>query len=637
MSRSSPKESGHKDAGNQIPFSALSSRNQRRNSSWATAAAADVRLLRLRKAETRRNQHVPTDSSRAVLRILLLLPPYSSDPVGNPITVVLSRTSFYPAGKQQLLCHSLVELLQHISRPFDAAYDALMKAFIEHNKFGNLPYGFQVNTWVVPPVVANSPSIFPSLPVEDVTWGGDDGGVGCTSNNHRCLNLISKCKTLENLKQIHGQFLTIGLSHHTFPLSKLLLLSSTVCLPYALSIFRRISNPSVFLYNTLISSIVSNHQSTQTHLAFSLYAQISRPNEFTYPSLFKASGFHPRWHRHGRALHAHVLKFLEPVNHDRFVQAALVGFYANCGKLRVARSLFDRITEPDLATWNSLLAAYARSSEGEGEIDLGLHEEGLRLFVNMRMSSCVRPNEVSLVALMKSCAGIGDLCGGVWAHVYLLKTNLSLNQFVGTSLIDLYSKCGCLSFARQVFDEMHHRDTLCYNAMIRGLALHGFGLEAIGFYKNLISQGLAPDEATFLVTISACSHSGLVDEGLQIFNSMKAVYNIEAKVEHYGCLVDLLGRSGWLEEAEECIKKMPMKPNAMLWRSFLGSAQIHNDLVRGEIALKNLLGLEIENSGKYVLLSNIYAGTNRWDDVEKTRELMKDHRVNKSPGISTGN
>ncbi|CAH2046571.1 unnamed protein product, partial [Thlaspi arvense] len=176
-----------------------------------------------------------------------------------------------------------------------------------------------------------------------------------TSNNHRCLNLIPKCKTLENLKQIHAHFLTIGLSHHTFPLSKLLLLSSTVCLSYALSIFRRISNPSVFLYNTLISSIVSNHKSTQTHLAFSLYAQISKPNEFTYPSLFKASGFDPRWHRHGRALHAHVLKLIEPVNHDRFVQAALVGFYANCGKLRAARSLdaktsFDLIIRPSMAS-----------------------------------------------------------------------------------------------------------------------------------------------------------------------------------------------------------------------------------------------------------------------------------------------
>ncbi|KAL1199675.1 Pentatricopeptide repeat-containing protein [Cardamine amara subsp. amara] len=455
-----------------------------------------------------------------------------------------------------------------------------------------------------------------------------------TSKNHQCLNLIPKCKSLTNLKQIHSQILTIGLSHHTYPLSKLLLLSSTISLSYALSIFRRIPNPSIFLYNTLISSIVSNHQSTQTHLAFSLYAQILssrsvlvRPNEFTYPSLFKASGFDPQWHRHGKALHAHVLKLLDPVNHDRFVQAALVGFYANCGKLREARSLFERIREPDLATWNTLLSAYANSNETES------CEEVLRLFVRMQ----VRPNELSLVALIKSCASLGDFSGGVWAHVYLLKNNLTLNQFVGTSLIDLYSKCGCLSFARQVFDEMRERDISCYNAMIRGLAVHGFGQEAVEFYKSLISEGLLPDDATFVVTISACSHSGLVDEGLQIFQSMKAVYGIEPKVEHYGCLVDLLGRSGRLEEAEECIKKMPMKPNAMLWRSFLGSAQIHGDLERGEIALKHLLGLEFENSGNYVLLSNIYAGVNRWADVEKTRELMKDHCVHKSPGISSIN
>ncbi|VVB07197.1 unnamed protein product [Arabis nemorensis] len=452
-----------------------------------------------------------------------------------------------------------------------------------------------------------------------------------TSNNHRCLNLISKSKTLQNLKQIHGQFITTGLSHHTFPLSKLLLLSSTVSLSYALSIFNRIPNPSVFLYNTLISSIVSHHNPTQTHLAFSLYHQIlssrsQRPNEFTYPSLFKASGFHSRLHRHGRALHAHVLKFVESVNHDRFVQAALVGFYANCGKLKVATSLFERISEPDLATWNTLLAAYANSGESE---------EVLRLFVGMLKSSSVRPNEVSLVALIKSCANLGELKGGFWAHGYLLKINLTLNEFIGTSLIDLYSKCGSLKFARQVFDKMTKRDTLCYNAMIRGLAVHGLGQEAVKFYKNMVSQGLLPDDATFVVTISACSHSGLVDEGLQIFHSMKAVYAIEPKVEHYGCLVDLLGRSGRLEEAEECIKKMPMKPNATLWRSFLASAQIHGDLEMGEISLEHLLGLEFENSGNYVLLSNIYAGVNRWDDVEKTRELMKNHLVNKSPGIST--
>ncbi|KFK31689.1 hypothetical protein AALP_AA6G146400 [Arabis alpina] len=306
---------------------------------------------------------------------------------------------------------------------------------------------------------------------------------------------------------------------------------------------------------------------------------------------------------------------------SKLVALPHVGFYANCGKLKVARSLFERISEPDLATWNTLLVAYANSL---------FDSEVLRLFVDMS----VRPNEVSLVALIKSCANLGVLKGGLWAHGYLLKNNLSLNEFIGTSLIDLYSKCGSLKFARQVFDKMSKRDTLCYNAMIRGLAVHGFGQEAIEFYKKMISQGLIPDEATFVVTISACSHSGLVDEGLQIFHSMEAVYAMEPKVEHYGCLVDLLGRSGRLEEAEECIEKMPMKPNATLWRSFLASAQTHSDSERGEIALKHLLGLEFENSGNYVLLSNIYAGVNRWDDVEKTRELMKHHLVNKSPGIS---
>ncbi|CAN8247840.1 unnamed protein product [Cochlearia groenlandica] len=461
-----------------------------------------------------------------------------------------------------------------------------------------------------------------------------------TIKENRCLNLISKCKSIKNLKQIHGQFITTGFSHHTFPLSKLLHLSSTFCLTYALAILRRIKNPSVFLYNTLISSIVTNRHSSQYHIAFSLYVQILRsvvirPNAYTYPSLFKASAFH---HRHGRALHAHVLKFLEPVHRDRFVQAALVGFYANCGNLRLARSLFERINEPDLATWNTLLASYATSGDGDGESDLGLVEEALRLFGEMQRSSLVvRPNEVSLVALIKSCARLGSFRGAACAHVYLLKNNLCLNEFVGTALIDLYSKCGCLSFARKVFDEMSKRDTSCYNAMIRGLAVHGFGQEAIGFYNNLISQELVPDDATFLVTISACSHSGLVEEGLKIFHSMKAVYGIEPKVEHYGCLVDLLGRSGKLEEAEECIEKMPMKPNATLWRSFLGSAQIHGDIERGEIALKHLLGLKLENSGNYVLLSNIYAGVNRWADVDKTRELMKNHRVNKSPGISIVN
>ncbi|XP_010522510.1 PREDICTED: pentatricopeptide repeat-containing protein At5g43790 [Tarenaya hassleriana] len=461
-----------------------------------------------------------------------------------------------------------------------------------------------------------------------------------TSHEDITLNLIPRCRTLGALKQIHGRLLTTGLSRHTFPISKLLLLSSTLSLPYALSVFHRIRNPSVFLFNTLISSVVSIHGSSHTHIVISLYSEVLcsrdvRPNAFTYPSLFKACGCDPRWHRHGRSLHAHILKFLDHESCDRFVLAGLVGFYANCGKLGVARTLFDRISEPDLATWNTVLTAYTRVGDAYGDGDLGSSAEVLQLFGKMQRSSSVKPNEVSLVALIKACTNIGAFWEGFWAHVYLIKNNLNLNQFVGTSLIDFYAKCGCLNLARQVFDKMPHRDTSCYNAMIRGLAIHGLGHEALEVYEKMISRGLIPDDATFLVTISACSHSGLVEEGLGVFHSIKGAHGVEPKVEHYGCLVDLLGRAGRLKEAEEWIEKMPMKPNAKLWRSFLGAATIHGDLERGQIAQKNLLGLEPENGRNYVLLSNIYAGVDRWNDVERARELMKTHGVDKSPGIST--
>ncbi|ESQ37293.1 hypothetical protein EUTSA_v10002823mg, partial [Eutrema salsugineum] len=189
------------------------------------------------------------------------------------------------------------------------------------------------------------------------------------------------------------------------------------------------------------------------------------------------------------------------------------------------------------------------------------------------------------------------------------------NKFSAASLYYRQSKA-------LMFDEMRNRDASCYNAMIRGLTVHGFSQKAIKLYKSLISQGLIPDEATFVVTISACSHSGLVEDGLQIFHSMKAVYGIEPKVEHYGCLVDLLGRSGRLEEAEE--KNASRRCHNDCGDRFLG--QLKSTMIwRGKWK-----GVEITS-----FCFNIYAGVNRWGDVEKTLELMKDHRVSKSPGIST--
>ncbi|GAB4843315.1 hypothetical protein Ancab_013280 [Ancistrocladus abbreviatus] len=188
--------------------------------------------------------------------------------------------------------------------------------------------------------------------------------------------------------------------------------------------------------------------------------------------------------------------------------------------------------------------------------------------------------------------------------------------------------------ASQLFDEFPQKDKLCYNTMIRGFASNGYGHLALELFERMKQQGLAPDDVTLVVTISACSHAGLVEEGHQLFESMEKDYGIKPKLEHYGCLVDLLGRAGWLQEAIEQIQRMHMKPNATLWRSLLGAARMHGNLEVGEVALQHLVELEPETSGNYVLLSNMYARINKWDDVNRVRRLMKDRGVFKMPGSS---
>ncbi|KAK9140080.1 hypothetical protein Scep_009761 [Stephania cephalantha] len=448
------------------------------------------------------------------------------------------------------------------------------------------------------------------------------------------LLLQNQQHSIKTMKQIHANMITTGLILHAYPLSKILILSSSLSIPYSLTLFNQIQTPSIFLFNTFISSITNN-----AHLAFSLYSRVLaekslKPNNFTYPSLFKACGSRPNWFRHGRALHGHVFKFIEP-HCDCYVQVSLINFYSVSGKLGIARYLFDEMSKPDLAAWNSILAAYCNGSCsgycGGENADLSI--EALCLF-NQMLVSHVRPNEKTLVAIIGACADLGALCNGVWSHAYVLRSNLKMNHFVATALIDMYAKFGYLDLADQLFDQMSHKDALCYNVMIRGLALHGHGHRAIGLFQRMREEGVEPDNVTFVAVICACTHVGLVNEGSEIFNSMKEVYGIEPKLEHYGCLVDLLGRAGQLDEALELVRSMPMEPNAVVWRSLLGACRVHGNLEIGELALRHLVELEPETSGYYVLLSNMYANISRWDDVRRVRKVMKNKGVNKFPGTS---
>ncbi|PWA91557.1 pentatricopeptide repeat-containing protein [Artemisia annua] len=358
-----------------------------------------------------------------------------------------------------------------------------------------------------------------------------------------------------------------------------------------------------------------------------------KPNGYTYPSLFKACGSklesNSVWVKYGRALHTHVVKYLDPVECDEFVYASLISFYSKCGKFGVCKYLFGRVSRPDLGLWNCMLSAC-----NNGVNDSGMSTDVLCLFSDMQKDLRVKPNEVSFVALINACGNLGAFSQGVWAHCYVVKNSLKVNWFVATALIDFYVNCGFLEFARKVFDELAKKDVFCYNAMIRGFATHGYGREALELFKEMRSEGLAPDDVTMVVVISACSHVGLVDEGCEFFYSMRERYGLDPKVEHYGCLVDLLGRAGRVNEAMEILQTMPMKPNAVLWRSLLGATRNHGNLEIAEIALDHLIELEPETSGNYVLLSNIYAHMSKWEGVKRVRRLMKDHGIDKVPGTS---
>jgi pentatricopeptide repeat protein len=461
--------------------------------------------------------------------------------------------------------------------------------------------------------------------------------------NHPIIQLLQKCKNLNTLKQIHAKIITNSLSFQTYCLSHLINISSNFDLTYAFTIFNYIPNPTIFLYNTLISSLINQSNQNNILLAFSLYNKILtnknlQPNSFTFPSLFKACCFNPSWFQYGPLLHTHVLKFLLPP-FDNFVQASLLNFYAKYGKLCVSRYIFDQINDPDLATWNIILSAYANNvnyhSYSNSFDDVNFSLEALYLFNDMQVNK-IRPNEVTFVALIRACSNLGALSQGFWVHCFVLKNKIKVNRFVGTALIDMYSKCGFLNFACQLFDKMpeNDRDAFCYTAMIGGFALHGYGNQALELYRKMKFNGLVPDDATFVVTMFACSHGGLVEEGLEIFESMKEVHGVQPKLEHYGCLIDLLGRAGRLKEAEERLQGMAMKPNAVLWRSLLGAARLHGNFDVGEVALRKLIELEPETSGNYVLLSNMYATVGRWNDVKRVRMLMKHHGVNKLPGFS---
>ncbi|XP_022979295.1 pentatricopeptide repeat-containing protein At5g08510 isoform X1 [Cucurbita maxima] len=457
---------------------------------------------------------------------------------------------------------------------------------------------------------------------------------------------------MNQLKQIHAYSLRNGVDYTKFLIEKLLQIPN---LPYACTLFDLIPKPSVFLYNKFIQTFSSiGHPHRCWLLYYQMCLQGCSPNHHSFTFLFPACASFLNAYP-GQMLHSHFCK--SGFASDVFALTALLDMYGKLGILKSARQLFDEMPVRDIPTWNSMIAGYARSGYMGAALELfdkmpirnviswtalisgyaqnGKYAKALEMFLRLENEKGTKPNEVTIASVLPACAQLGALDIGKRIEVYARKNGFFKNLYVSNAILEVHARCGNIEEARRVFDEIGSKRNLCsWNTMIMGLAVHGRCPDALQLYDQMLIQRTRPDDVTFVGLLLACTHGGMVAKGRQIFESMEIKFQIAPKLEHYGCLVDLLGRAGEIEEAYSLIQSMPMFPDSVIWGALLGACSFHGNVELGEVAAESLFKLEPWNPGNYVILSNIYASAGDWSGVARVRKMMKGGHIRKRAGCS---
>ncbi|KAJ4719328.1 Pentatricopeptide repeat-containing protein [Melia azedarach] len=501
--------------------------------------------------------------------------------------------------------------------------------------------------------------------------------------------LNTKCSTSwQHLKQAHAVILKSGQFQDHYVSGTLVKCYANIRfgnLDLALNVFFSVPSPNVFVWNTVLRGCLEHNEPWKViRLYYKMVAGDSRPNKFTYPTVFKACTISEA-DKEGMQVHAHVVKnglcgdvhikssgiqmyasfgcvteasriLDDGGDLDVICWNAMIDGYLKCGEIEAAKELFKSMSGRNIGSYNAMISGLARfgmfqearklfddmsdkdeiswSAMIDGYIKGGCHKEALEVFNEMQRENNIRPRQFVISSVLSACANLGAFDQGRWIHAYVKKNSMYLDAVLGTALIDMYAKCARLDMAWEVFENMKVKEVFSWNAMIGGLAMHGRAEDAIELFFKMQSEKMRPDGITFLCILKACAHAGMVEEGVSALNDMKKMYNIEPEIEHYGCVVDLLGRAGFLAEAEEVINSMPMEPNAAVWGALLGACRKHGNVELGERVGKILLEMEPENSGRYAVLSNIYAKEGRWEDVAEVRKLMKERGIKTNPGTS---
>ncbi|KAH0762781.1 hypothetical protein KY290_018854 [Solanum tuberosum] len=448
-----------------------------------------------------------------------------------------------------------------------------------------------------------------------------------TDKTEPLISLIKSTSSKPHLLQIHAHLIRNSLIQHPIFFSPFLFgiaLPPLHDLGYACRVFSKFSKPDVFQYNIMIRAY---GMSDSPGNGFMLYQEMLRsgvsPNSLTSSFVtnccIKSGSLFG-----GLQIHARILR--DGHQSDGRLLTTLMDFYSSNEKYTEACKVFDEMPHRDTIAWNVLISVYMRNRRTR---------DALGVFDMMQSSYDCQPDNVTCLMLLQACANLNALAFGERVHRYCEERGFDKAMNICNSLITMYSRCGCLEKAFEVFKGMTEKDVVSWTAMISGLASNGYGRDAIEAFREMQCAGVSPDDQTFTGVLSACSHSGLLDEGRMFFNSMSKEFGISLNIHHYGCVVDLMGRAGMVDEAYNLINSMKVKPDATIWRTLLGACRIHHQADLGEQVIERLIELKAQEAGDYILLLNIYSSLGDWGKVINVRKMMKDRGIQTNPACST--
>ncbi|XP_075481863.1 pentatricopeptide repeat-containing protein At3g29230-like isoform X1 [Primulina tabacum] len=441
---------------------------------------------------------------------------------------------------------------------------------------------------------------------------------GISPDNWTYLFLLKACSRFESVRMIHAHVEKLNLYLDLFLCNSLIDAYSKfgiVGIRAARHVFDAMDEKDVVTYNSMINGLVRTGSLSE---AKNMFDEMPNRDKVSWNTILDG------YVKAGKMSEAFAL-FERMPSRDVISWSTVISGFAKLGDIEMARVLFDKMPVKNSVPWTIIISGYA---------EMGLVKEAIELYDKMEEGG-FNLDDGTFVCILSASVESGSICLGKRVHRSIIKSRHKCSILVSNALIDMYGKCGSLNKAWAVFNAMERKNVVSWNTMIHGLAMHGYEQKALHLFARMKQEGCTPDKVTFVGVLSACTHAGMVKEGICYFYGMKRDYRIVPEIQHYGCLIDLLGRGGRLSEAFQLVLDMPFDPNVVIWGSLLGACRMHNDAFVAEKVLNLLMKLEPINAGNFSLLSNIYAASGDWGNFSNTRSQMQ-KADNKNPsGVSS--